>query len=269
VSSSFLPTFEPTSRENFNRNWKEENLKRLLNLYRMTGTLHLQNLFPLHLIETAREAYVERYQAYFQDVPPADSLVVGHRRVMISVHTKTPFDNSELYAHPLLHVLLSHILGPKFILLSYGSVTAAPGAKIQKLHVDHPPLFGLHDSLNASMPSFAVTLVVPLVDLTEETGTTRVWPGSHLFSSEEGTNADSVDVFTKQGSCYLMDYRTWHCGTPNVGASVRPSLYIIYARDWFRDAVNYDRQLPLLMEPEVFARVPAHLKHLFQWAFPR
>lgn len=45
------------------------------------------------------------------------------------------------------------------------------------------------------------SLVVPLADLTPDTGTTRLFPGSHI-----GLKTDAFELpYLKRGDCFLMD----------------------------------------------------------------
>ena len=95
---------------------------------------------------------------------------------MITVDVKDEFNNLELYANSFLYSLMQKVLGNDFILGSYG-VVALPGAEHQHVHSDRPSLFS--NEIDAKIPSFVVTAVIPLVDLTQKTGSTRVWKQSH------------------------------------------------------------------------------------------
>jgi Ser/Thr protein kinase RdoA (MazF antagonist) len=179
---------------------------------------------------------------------------------MLTVDFQPPFNHPTVYGNPLLLALMQGILGPDFVLGSFGAVIALPGAEAQHVHRDHPPLF---ETVSAPSPSFAVTVVVPLIDLTAETGSTRIWKGSHQIPGDQKLAlSESAVPYPAAGGCYLMDYQLLHGGTPNVSNIVRPILYIIYYRSWFQEAVNYDQQARLTVTPEAYDAVPRSLKFL-------
>ena len=216
-------------------------------LFKTNGVLLIHELFQKAFIAHLHQAFVTRYQSYFEDKDYADALRVGDKRRMLTLDFQEPFNNPELYGNPFLLHLMKELLGPDFVLGSFGAVIALPGADHQHIHRDHPALFE-HEALTLELPSFAITVVVPLIDLTLETGSTRLWKGSHRTSrSEIKDRKDSYVPFLPTGSCYLMDYQLLHGGTPNVSPQVRPIIYIIYYRSWFQEAVNYEKQSRLSM----------------------
>lgn len=228
--------------------------------FQESGVLVIHNLFPKSLIADIHQAFVDRYHPYFVDQHYDDALKVGNKRHMLTVDFQPPFNHPTVYGNPLLLSLMQGVLGPEFVLGSFGAVIALPGAEAQHIHRDHPPLF---EGLATPSPSFAVTMVVPLIDLTPETGSTRVWKGSHRVSGDQQLAIQASTVpFPTTGGCYLMDYQLLHGGTPNLSDVVRPILYIIYYRSWFQEAVNYDQQARLTVTPEAHAAVPTALKFL-------
>jgi ectoine hydroxylase-related dioxygenase (phytanoyl-CoA dioxygenase family) len=111
-----------------------------------------------------------------------------------------------------------------------------------------------------------LTLGVPLVDLTPETGTTAMYPGTHraLMRPDEVAPDDAAHPLIPLGGAYLMDYRLIHGGTPNASPRARPLLYLVYARPWWLDVTNYltDNLPALVVDDETLARVPPALGHL-------
>jgi ectoine hydroxylase-related dioxygenase (phytanoyl-CoA dioxygenase family) len=121
-------------------------------------------------------------------------------------------------------------------------------------------------------------VVVPLVDITQQTGTTALWEGSHRIKSRaEETHRSTAQLerlegavlpWPKMGDSFFMDFRLRHTGTPNLGDSPRPILYLVYSRRWFQDRKNFDMQSPLLISREEFENIPDEFKHLFGNARP-
>ena len=238
-------------------------IKTAKDLFAENGVLIINNLFAKDLITQLNQAFSQQYQGYFVDKNHEDALEVGVKRKMVTVKLQAPFNNPDLYGNPLLMYLMRALLGKDFVLGSFGAVIALPGAEQQHIHQDHPSLFE-DEALDLQLPSFAVTLVVPLIDLTPATGSTQVWKGSHRLSpSEKFAEGTSSIPFVSTGSCYLMDYQLWHGGTPNISNQVRPILYIVYYRSWFQETVNYDKQARVSISEREYEKIPETYKFLF------
>ena len=109
------------------------------------------------------------------------------------------------------------------------------------------------------------TVAIPLVDLTPETGTTKLFQRSHRKNLTE----DEFDLpYIERGQCYAMDYRLWHCGTKNRGRHERPIVYLVYARPWFTDITNYGAQSRLPIAAEDVNSVPNQYRMLFRRLAP-
>ena len=233
-------------------------------LFTTSGVLTVDNLFSRSLISDLNRSFSQTYASYFDEREYANALEVGNKRRMLTIDIQHPFNNPELYGNLFLMYLMRELLGPDFVLGSFGAVISLPGSTHQHIHRDHPPLF-TDEVLSSKIPSFAITVVIPLVDLTPETGSTRVWKGSHKLSR-------SVDLLPQQsfvpymptGSCYLMDYQLLHGGTSNVSKIVRPILYLIYYRSWFQESVNYDKQVRLSITSSGYHDIPDQYKFLFE-----
>jgi ectoine hydroxylase-related dioxygenase (phytanoyl-CoA dioxygenase family) len=148
--------------------------------------------------------------------------------------------HAHIWRHPRLVELLRLLLDERMVLHAFGAVVSHPGAAAQHVHSDHPPLFRMVGSGIGEMglPPFAVTVAIPLVDVDEAIGTTRVFVGSHLHG-EPTRFTPPVDPELRAGDCLLFDYRVFHGGTANTSDRPRPLLYLVYARPWFFDSVNY------------------------------
>jgi len=184
---------------------------------------------------------------------------------MITVDIEPPFHTPTLYANPFVIPILVDSLGIELVLNSFGSVVSLPGAPAQNVHRDHPPLFDEH-AADLFAPPFAVTVIVPLVDLGERAGTTRMLPGSHVLFDDKGLIRPAFDPVAPIGSCLLMDYRLVHQGTENRSDAVRPIFYVVFSRPWFRDYVNYEKQEPIVMRDSVYRRTPKKWRSLFKFA---
>lgn len=209
------------------------------------GTLILRNAFPIALINQLHQAFTKTYHPYLQSSHHSDTLRVGDNRFMMTVSLDEPFNHPLLCANPAVRAVMSEILSDEHILGSFTCVTSLSGAKTQRMHKDHPALFESHAGSNH--PSFAVTVLVPLVDTGGDVGTTEVQPGSHRLSAQDAEALPTVAASLKRGDCLFMDYRLSHRGLANSSPKHRPVLSLVHHRPWFRDHVNFNKQPPLVI----------------------
>jgi ectoine hydroxylase-related dioxygenase (phytanoyl-CoA dioxygenase family) len=109
------------------------------------------------------------------------------------------------------------------------------------------------------LPPYALNVFIPLDRVTEELGPTELWLKSHKESTAKeimkvlSTSTDDNDDHTNndpiigptlsRGSVLMYDYRICHRGTRNLSdTSVRPMLYLMYARPWFQEHLNFGSQ---------------------------
>lgn len=152
------------------------------------------------------------------------------------------------------------MLGQDCILGGFGAVVSLPGASDQHEHRDHTPLFG--SAIDRQLPCVAITVITPLVDMNETTGTTRVYTASHTLAGHP--SADSAEEpSVRVGSSLLMDYRLMHGGTANRSQLERPVLYSVYSRPWFRDVNNSTKHPLLQLSAEEYQHIPAAHRSLF------
>jgi len=113
-----------------------------------------------------------------------------------------------------------------------GTLPVLPGSKEGDWHRDIVPLFS-DNNLNLSLPPCYYTVLIPLMDLSEENGTTQFIIGSHKVDFEKTSQLSKVQFAAKKGSVILLDGRIFHRGMPNLSNEVRQMLYIIYAKNWY------------------------------------
>lgn len=245
---------------------------RATDLFREHGTLFLEGAFPKDLIQRIAEAFAAKYESISKKELRKRDAVVGHRRYMVTVDIKKPFNNPTLYANPTVMPILEQLLSAHLRIASFGAVAAWPGAEAQPIHLDHPPLFEA-DSLGDQLPPYAVTLVIPLVEVTADMGPTAIWPGSHRSPDrieqlqQLMTNPDYSDAeqpITKLGDAYMMDYRLIHGGMLNDSETIRPILYLVYSRPWFRDGFNFTSQPAVQISKKQRKKVPERWQGLFR-----
>ncbi len=248
--------------------------KKAASLFRQHGALWIEKALPPDFVRTLRQAYAEKYASLSPRKLRKRHASVGDGRFMITVTVKRPFNSPTLYANPHVMPILTDLLGLDCTISSFGSVVAFAGAGAQSVHFDYPPLFE-SEQLCAALPPHAITLVVPLIDLDETTGSTAIWEGSHARVgareqldrlAREKSWDGSVMPLPKLGDVYLMDFRLIHGGTANHSDHDRPLLYIVYSRPWFREDMNFDEQPAIKISRKQLKKTPQHLRYLFSAA---
>lgn len=244
------------------------------------GVLLVRNAFAQEYIQRLHAEYQMRYAKYLVDESRRkmsdfhDAKGVGHKRIMIPLHLAGAFNDQQFYANQGLLPLLQYLLDDSMIMNSMGSVFSLPGAPDQHIHRDMANIYVTKTNRDAGEqwlrypPPYAITVAIPLVPITELTGCTRIWPGTHTTTvrHDDPGLGDGEEFVCAIGSCILYDYRVLHAGAANRSDIIRPMLYCVYSRNWFRDAINYNKHKPLLVDEDEFLRVPKKYRHLFDWA---
>ncbi len=230
------------------------------------GCLVIERLFEPALIDSVRDEYESQYRSWDSAKLPLH-MKVGDKRLHLPLQLRGSLLDTNLFANPLLMAILHNILQTRFLIDNVICVTALPGAADQHFHRDHPPLFDEQDGLAAMLPAFAVTVAIPLVDLDPATGTTRLYAGSMTASRDAsggpGSFAEEICPFVARGGCYLMDYRLWHRGMANRSQRPRPVLFVVYAREWFTDVVNFKKHARMLIDVADARQIPIEHRHMF------
>jgi Phytanoyl-CoA dioxygenase (PhyH) len=228
------------------------------------GFLQMNDVLPREFVAVLERSWAQRYATLSDAESPDGCIKVGDRRYMTAVDVSGPFNDPLLYANPYFFPLVSTLLGGQPVIDSFGAVSALPGAAAQHIHADHVPLF-LESQLSGLLPCYALTVVLPLVDLDSTTGSTAVWLGSHRdpWPPADRDYSNAHIPHTKRGTVYLMDYRLMHGGTANRSDRPRPLLYLAYARPWFTDSVNFATLPRMKMSSAELSAVPREFQSLF------
>jgi hypothetical protein len=152
----------------------------------------------------------------------------------------------DVYANPIAGAILNNILGPKPELCYIGTNTAFRGVERQPVHSDM-----VNDHLDIP---FAMTVNIPLVDVSVENGATEFWLGTHHLGVEhlkdDGRDgpwiADQslekrrmisppIRLSLPKGSFMIRDMRLWHAGIPNPTSQPRIMITLNHFPKWFRN----------------------------------
>ncbi|MFT6876295.1 MAG: hypothetical protein ACI9XK_003097 [Granulosicoccus sp.] len=257
-----VPTITISSKEQANEELSNDNLEAGIEFFKRHGTLLIENAFPVSLIDEAKDIFFTRYARYFSDKKHKNALRVGDKRFMITLELEAPFNNPAFFGSPMLLPIMYSLLSEECILSGMTCITSLPGSQNQRLHKDHSALFP--DYKDLLLPPLSITVIVPLIDLDEKTGTTRLLKGSHKVGSREAKKMEHQDPIVKKGSCFLMDLRLSHQGLANNSDGPRPIVSLDYQRPWFRDYMNFNKQEPLLIGDTDLESLPRRHRKLIE-----
>jgi len=138
---------------------------------------------------------------------------------------------------------LTHLLGPKPELRYIATNTALQATERQPVHGDM--------IRQNTVETFAITINIPLVDMTLENGATEFWLGTHREGPEVYKDAPNgpliSDTYMKarelvsppirltipKGSLFIRDMRLWHAGIPNKTPDPRILICMNHFASWY------------------------------------
>ena len=187
-------------------------------------------------------------------------------RAQVPIAIDGPVANPEVFAPPSVLALARRLMGEDLIIGEMGVVISHGGAGAQEAHRDSNFLFGGLD-MEIDLPPFAMTLLIPLVDVTPDMGPTEFWPGSHLDRDEAAAAAGPPErAPINAGSVVFLDSRLMHRGGANVSGPVRPTIYFSFHRSWYHESGGYENKPQVRVTPAMLDKLPEAYRPLFAWA---
>lgn len=187
-------------------------------------------------------------------------------RAQVPIAIDGPVANPAVFAPPSVLALARRLMGEDLIIGEMGVVISHGGAGAQESHRDSNFLFGGLD-MEIGLPPFAMTLLIPLVDVTPDMGPTEFWPGSHLNRDEAAACAGLPErAPVKAGSVVFLDSRVMHRGGANVSGPVRPTIYFSFHRGWYHESGGYENKPQVRVTPAMLEKLPEAYRPLFAWA---
>lgn len=192
---------------------------------------HLDSLLPRmtadskRLIASQKWGGAGRLPGHLQQAPPP----------------LAPFVFRDIVANPFAVQVTHSILGEGVYNRFYNGNTNCPGSQMQPLHADAAPLW---PNLRTAHPPASLVVNVSLVDVTEDNGSTELWPGTHLLSlggarrvdpeteAQRRVEVPPVRANTAKGSLIIRDARLWHRGMPNLSNQIRHMLAMVHNIHW-------------------------------------
>lgn len=240
------------------------NLDKAKGLFAANGYIRVENLFTADQMAAFDAQYRDRYRNFLTATNKTD------KRPLFTVDIEGAFAQKQVISNPILVPFLEHFLGKDFILAAMSAVASFPGAPDQHLHRDATMLFGPDNTGDHEIPVYSITMLVPLINFTKETGCTRVWPGSHKIPGREaGLAVGSLDPEVHVGSVLISDGRVLHRGAANRSDKIRPLFYTTFHRSWYRDFGGYANRPPVQITNKNFADLPEDLQARVEWSRDR
>jgi hypothetical protein len=224
-----------TPAEQKNSSLSDGTLTKALRHLREAGFVILERALPLGWVDEMRVAFEEEGR---RCDPPEDG------RGGIAIRFEMPFLDPLAVENPFGLQIIEAVLGTDiWSIFPYHTNTTWPGAGKQHIHRDTCHLF---PELPYALPPSLLIVHIPLVDFSDENGSTEVWPGSHLITDSAPDSLESKEIEERAlalpsirtnmpaGSVVVRDMRIWHRGMPNNTETVRTMLSIVYFRQFHR-----------------------------------
>ena len=171
---------------------------------------------------------------------------VGH--LQLGLRRYAPFVKAEIVANPLIESIVAALLGAGAWLGFYNGNVNTPGSGSQPLHYDRP--YAWKSAAEAAAagqpwppPTITVSCSLALFDITEESGATEIYPGTHRETAvADWPRGERVAYHPEliaqwgppsrmaipAGGICFRDPRMWHRGVPNHGDKARPMIALTY-----------------------------------------
>ena len=239
-------------------------LSKSAKIFDEAGAVLIDRTISAELVADLREAFDQSVKDW-QNSRLGKPNNVGDKRFTVPIRIQPPFNDPAVYANPVLINMLTEIMGEKPMLHAFGGVVTHSGARMQHVHREHPMLFNT-DAANGAVPTYAVNVLIPLMDLDEEAGGTQFWHGTHKLPESAHWKGDSEVVYTNAGSSLVLDYRTFHGGMPCHADHGRPMLYYTYCMPWFVDTLAFDSHAALGLTDTERMNIPEQHRDMFKFA---
>jgi len=235
---------------------------------RRHGVIVVRNAIPTATIAKVLEDFKVRYDVHM--APGQKKLFRTFQsdplRAQVPMAIDGPVADPEFFAPPSIMPLVHELMGGELIVGEAGVVISHGGAGAQEPHRDSNFLFGGQD-MEMDLPPFAMTLLLPLLDVSLDMGPTEFWPGTHLLRDEAAAIAGPPQrMALRAGSVVLLDARVFHRGGANISGPVRPTAYFSYHRRWYLEGPGFERKPQVRVTPAMLRRVPEAYRPMFSWA---
>ena len=242
----------------------DEHLQLALQALREDGYVILHDVISSKHIETLRERMIADVESILalDDVP--FQFNDGH--LQQDPPPFPPYLFRDVLVNDFVVQITRAALGEGVKTFGYSGNTCLPNETQQPLHVDKGQLW---PGLQTATPAYALIVNVPVVDMTPDSGSTEIWPGTHLDTTrslDEGdikiapedearrrSEVEPLQPHVPAGGVVIRDMRLWHRGMPNHTDTARPMIAMVHYVRWWH--IRKTLSLPKGTE-ELFAGNP-------------
>lgn len=220
-------------------------------LLRKHGVVVVSGAFDPETIDRVRAGIMARHTEFAEPCSLIDYQNNGEGRFIAPVVVDRALWDSGVLGSTVLAEVAGGVLGEDWVVDALGLTMALPGCAAQKMHRDGTSLYP-ESPLAAMLPAFALTVMIPLVDVHEGEGTTAFRLGTNHYDPAR-EDADAVSTPLARGDLIVWDFETLHAGDAHGGSSPRPMLYLTLCRPFWTDTGNFggSARAKLLVDADV------------------
>lgn len=218
---------------------------------RINGYTVLPGVLDQNMVRLLAGRLDDVYQVQIEEIGGAANL----RAIKDEHIVRLPLGYDEAFlvpaTHPDILALIALLLGDYYILLMQNGVINPPGDKTFQA--------AWHRDLNyqhfTSSRPLAISVLYCLDDFSEESGGTRVLPGTHkveAFPSDRFLRSYDLGINASAGSAIVFDAMLFHRGGHNKSASPRRGLNHVYGLPLLKQQIN----IPDMLEGRYSEDVP-------------
>ena len=241
--------FQVTEEERANGALEADKLSKIVASFNDIGFATVSGLIP----ETVCQ---DLHRSMLEDVEQVRSIgkltahekLTGKGHLQLGPRRYAPHVYPEVLANPLIEHVVAGILGQGAWLGFYNGNVNCPESGEQPLHFDRPFAWTTEAEAKAAgqswpPPSTTVSCSIALEAITEATGATEIYPGTHkeVAVTQFGKGEQPIhypDLAEKwapparmeipAGGICFRDPRMWHRGVTNPGETPRPMIALTY-----------------------------------------
>lgn len=136
--------------------------------------------------------------------------------------------------------LISHLSPVIDFRYYWGAIPSSAGAGPTDMHRDVYPILNNCAGMDlcdfdVNLPPYYFTVLIPLVDITEENGPTVFIKGSHRQKTTDESQTVIYSPLLNPGDIVIFDGRTMHKGQANTSKDERLIAYITFIAKWYYD----------------------------------
>lgn len=200
------------------------------------GFVILEQVIKPSTVNRVYEAFLSLFKPHIEKPEVRERVEAGNKYVRLPLPFTPPFNDESICANPIAVQVMEAMMDEVTCNFFY-SLTTLQGTTPQHTHIDM--MRYLFPGFPVALPPWSLNVNIPMIDFTEDNGSTEVWPGTHLQPiddslGERSKSLASVRLNARVGDLVLRDPRVWHRGMPNKTTAIRTIIQLIYCRPWYR-----------------------------------